>query len=184
MLWGVGLVTGLWYLGQGQPPVLPPLQWPSVQWEWMGWSDLAPWEVSVPLVLSFWVVAVLDVTATLHSVGQVGGMGRDRERGVYLAAGVASALGAVMGAPPVIVAVESVVGVKEGGRTGLTAVVAAGLFVAALFVAPLLAVIPPLATSFLLVLVGSFLFAHVGQVSRREAQGGASRFGMGLIFAV
>ena len=90
---------------------------------------------------------------------------------MYVAAAVASALAAVVGAPPLIVAVESVVGVQEGGRTGLTAVTAAVLFLAAMAVAPLLAVIPAVATSFLLVLVGSFLFAQVGQVSQCTAEG-------------
>ena len=53
---------------------------------------------------------------------------------------------------------ESSTGVAEGGKTGLTAVVAAGLFFAALFLSPVFLLIPSFATAPVLIIVG-FLMA-------------------------
>ena len=49
---------------------------------------------------------------------------------------------------------ESASGVEAGGRTGLTALTAAGMFLACIFLAPIAAVIPPAATSAALIFVG------------------------------
>lgn len=56
----------------------------------------------------------------------------------FLAAASGSLLGAFMGSTPMIIAAESAVGIKEGGRTGLTAITTGLCFLAALFFAPLL----------------------------------------------
>lgn len=58
----------------------------------------------------------------------------------YLAAAVGTALGALTGTTPLIIAAESAVGIKEGGRTGLVAVTVAGCFAVSMFLAPLLQV--------------------------------------------
>jgi AGZA family xanthine/uracil permease-like MFS transporter len=53
--------------------------------------------------------------------------------------------------------VESATGVKEGGRTGMTAVVAGLLFLPFMFLSPLLSIIPAIATAPALILVGVFM---------------------------
>jgi xanthine/uracil/vitamin C permease (AzgA family) len=58
----------------------------------------------------------------------------------YLSAALGTALGAVTGTTPLIIAAESAVGIKEGGRTGLVAVMVSGCFLCAMFLAPLLQV--------------------------------------------
>ena len=55
--------------------------------------------------------------------------------------------GALFGTSPVTSYVESAAGTSAGGRTGLTAVVVAGLFLLCLFFAPLAGSIPPYATA-------------------------------------
>ncbi len=55
--------------------------------------------------------------------------------------------------------IESAAGVEEGGRTGLTAVVAGLLFLPFMFLAPLLGFIPALATAPILVIVGLFMMS-------------------------
>ncbi|MGE5497959.1 MAG: NCS2 family permease [Syntrophothermus sp.] len=57
--------------------------------------------------------------------------------------------------------IESATGVEEGGRTGMTAVVAGLLFIPFIFLSPLLSVIPSIATSPALVLVGAFMMKPV-----------------------
>lgn len=58
----------------------------------------------------------------------------------YLAASVGTALGAVTGTTPLIIAAESAVGIKEGGRTGLVAITVAGCFLLSMFLAPFMQV--------------------------------------------
>lgn len=60
----------------------------------------------------------------------------------YLSGAVGTALGAWTGTTPVIIAAESAVGIKEGGRTGLVAVTVSGCFLLSVFLAPALRAIP------------------------------------------
>ena len=64
------------------------------------------------------------------------------------------------GTTPVIIAAESAVGIKEGGRTGLVAVVVAGCFALSVFFAPLLQSVPQVATAPVLVLVGAMMMGE------------------------
>ncbi len=64
---------------------------------------------------------------------------------------------AVMGTSPATAYVESSTGVREGGRTGLTAVVAGLLFIPFMFLSPLLSTVPSLSTAPILVLAGVFM---------------------------
>lgn len=58
----------------------------------------------------------------------------------YLAAAAGTALGAATGTTPLIIAAESAVGIKEGGRTGLVSVTVAGCFALSMFLAPFMQV--------------------------------------------
>jgi AGZA family xanthine/uracil permease-like MFS transporter len=51
-----------------------------------------------------------------------------------------------------------------GGRSGVTAVVAGVLFLVALFVAPLVGAVPQAATAPALIVVGSLMMSHVGEI--------------------
>ena len=66
----------------------------------------------------------------------------------------ASVIGAAIGTSPVTSYVESAAGVSAGGRTGLTSVVVALCFLLALFFTPLMKVIPLMATTPALIMVG------------------------------
>ena len=72
--------------------------------------------------------------------------------------------GAVLGTSTVTTYVESASGAAEGGRTGLTALVTAVLFLIALFFSPLVGVIPSAATAPVLVIVGVFMAEPVKQI--------------------
>jgi AGZA family xanthine/uracil permease-like MFS transporter len=74
-----------------------------------------------------------------------------------MADAVATTAGALMGTSTVTSYVESASGVEQGGRTGLTALVVAVLFVLALFFSPLVSVVPACATAPALILVGIYM---------------------------
>lgn len=77
---------------------------------------------------------------------------------------IGTTFGAVVGTSTVTTYVESAAGVAEGGRTGLTALVAAGLFGVALFVSPLFIMIPGAATAPALVIVGLFMMSPIKEI--------------------
>ena len=72
--------------------------------------------------------------------------------------------GALCGTSTVVSYIESAAGVVAGGRTGITAIVCGILFAAALFVAPLLGVIPSQAIAPALIIVGALMLAHAAEI--------------------
>ncbi|MFH5884711.1 NCS2 family permease [Halalkalibaculum sp. DA3122] len=77
---------------------------------------------------------------------------------------IATSIGALLGTSTTTTYVESASGIEEGGRTGLTAVTVALLFLAALFFAPVIAVIPGYATAPALIIVGLFMFRNLREI--------------------
>lgn len=83
---------------------------------------------------------------------------------VLLVDSLGAAWGGVCGASSVTSYVESAAGVGEGGRTGLTATVTGLLFLAAMFLAPLVAVLPREATAPALVVVGFLMLGSIREI--------------------
>lgn len=82
-----------------------------------------------------------------HNAGFVGeGFTFPRRLATLVADGLSCIPGALMGTSPLIITVESSVGIEEGGRTGLAAFFTGCFFLLAMFFAPLLSAIPPYAT--------------------------------------
>ncbi len=77
----------------------------------------------------------------------------------------ATIVGALSGTSTVVSYIESAAGVAAGGRTGVTAIVTGMLFVVALFVAPVVGVIPAAATAPALIIVGSMMVSVVGEIA-------------------
>ncbi|MFI3283149.1 MAG: NCS2 family permease, partial [Rikenellaceae bacterium] len=82
----------------------------------------------------------------------------------FLSDAIATTVGATMGASTVTSYIESATGVAAGGRTGLTSVVTGGMFLLALFFAPLFAIIPIAATSAALIIVGLFMVSSLSNI--------------------
>uniref|UniRef100_A0ACD5Z881 Uncharacterized protein n=1 Tax=Avena sativa TaxID=4498 RepID=A0ACD5Z881_AVESA len=124
------------------------------------------WEALV----TFLYVDILDTTGTLYSMARFAGFMDDATgefEGQYFAFmsdATAIVFGSLLGTSPVTAFIESSTGIREGGRTGLTAVTVAAYFTAALFVTPLLASIPPWAVGPPLVLVGVMMMRSVAEV--------------------
>ena len=85
-------------------------------------------------------------------------------KGALLADAVGTSVGAVMGTSTVTTFVESASGVAEGGRTGLTSVVAAILFGLSLFLSPIFLAIPSFATAPALVIVGFLMLTSITKI--------------------
>jgi AGZA family xanthine/uracil permease-like MFS transporter len=77
---------------------------------------------------------------------------------------VGTTVGAMLGTSTVTTYVESASGVSEGGRTGLTAVVTAGMFFIALFFSPIFLMVPGAATAPALILVGLFMMSPIKEI--------------------
>jgi AGZA family xanthine/uracil permease-like MFS transporter len=73
-------------------------------------------------------------------------------------------VGSLTGTSTVVSYIESAAGVAAGGRTGVTAIVTGLLFVAALFVAPVVGAIPTAATAPALIVVGSLMISVVAEI--------------------
>ncbi|MDE0082992.1 MAG: NCS2 family permease [Gammaproteobacteria bacterium] len=106
----------------------------------------------VAVVLTFLMVDLFDTTGTLigvaHQAELLDEHGRlPRMKRALLADSGGTVGGALLGTSSVTSYIESAAGTSAGGRTGLTAVVVAGLFLACLFLAPLAGSIPAPATA-------------------------------------
>ena len=99
----------------------------------------------VGIIFVFLFLALFDSVGTLVAVAEQAGLMRNgtlsRARGALLADAAGTVVGAGLGTSTVTAYIESSTGVAAGGRTGLTAVVTAGLFFLALFFSPLVAMV-------------------------------------------
>ena len=121
------------------------------------------------LIFALLFVNMFDTIGTLIGVsrkanlvdkqGNLPKMGR-----AMTADATASVAGAALGTSPVTSYVESAAGVSVGGRTGLTSVVVAICFLLALFLTPLMKIIPLMATTPALIMVGIFMMESFRQL--------------------
>jgi AGZA family xanthine/uracil permease-like MFS transporter len=118
------------------------------------------------VLFTFLFVDMFDTVGTLVGVSSKTNMldekGRvPRAKQALFADAIGTTVGALVGTSTVTTYVESAAGVAEGGRTGLTALVVAVLFLLSLFFAPLFLMIPGAATAPALVIIGVFMFSPV-----------------------
>ncbi len=123
----------------------------------------------VVVVFTFLFVDMFDTVGTL--IACAGKSGIVREDGsipnckeALFADAVGTTLGSMLGTSTITTFVESAAGVAAGGRTGLTAVTTAVLFLLALFLEPLFGSIPAAATAPALILVGAMMVGAVREI--------------------
>lgn len=124
---------------------------------------------AVMTIISFCMVDMFDTIGTLYGTAKRANMlDEDGEIPNMNKAMLSDALGTVVGActgtSTVTTFIESAAGVEEGGRTGLTALTTAVLFLACMFIAPIAALIPAPATSAALVYVGVLMMGSLKEV--------------------
>jgi AGZA family xanthine/uracil permease-like MFS transporter len=125
------------------------------------------------VVLVFFLVELFDATGTLMGVAARAGLlveGKmQRLNKALMADSTAIVVGSVMGTSSTTAYVESAAGVQAGGRTGLTAVVVALLFLASLFISPLAGVVPAYATAPALLFVSCLMLRDLADVDWNES---------------
>lgn len=122
------------------------------------------------VVLTFFLVELFDATGTLvgvaHRAGLLDAEGKlPRVRRALLADSTAIVAGAALGTSSTTAYIESAAGTAVGGRTGLTAVVVAVLFLAALWFAPLAGTVPAFATAPALVYVAVLMARGLAELA-------------------
>lgn len=127
----------------------------------------------VEIIFVFLFVDLFDNLGTLVAVGKRAGIFTDGTRiprinRILFADASATVVGSLTGTSTVVSYIESAAGVAAGGRSGVTAVVAGLLFLLALFIAPLFGAVPASATAPALIVVGSFMLSHVGEIRWSE----------------
>lgn len=125
------------------------------------------------IVVTFLFVDLFDTIGTLVGVAAKANMLDENGKvpnvnKALLADALGTTFGAMVGTSTVTTYVESAAGVAQGGRTGLTSLVVAGLFFIALFLSPLFLMIPAAATAPALVIVGLFMMSPIQEIELHE----------------
>ena len=124
---------------------------------------------ALPIVVIVFVMAFVDTIGTLIALSARAGL-LDAQGNLpeiekpMLADALANLVAPFVGTTTSGAFVESAVGIEEGGRTGFTALVVAGLFLLSLFFAPLLTAIPTHASGVALIAIGILMLAPVTQL--------------------
>ncbi|HLN01492.1 MAG TPA: NCS2 family permease [Bryobacteraceae bacterium] len=123
----------------------------------------------VEIVFAFLFVDLFDNVGTLVAVGQKAGLFNaaheiPRINRILFADATATIAGSLAGTSTVVSYIESSAGVAAGGRTGVTAIVTGLLFLAAVWLAPLVGAIPSAATAPALIIVGSFMMSTITEI--------------------
>jgi len=129
----------------------------------------------VTTMIAFCIVDMFDTMGTLYGACSRGGlMNKDGEvlalDRAMLSDAIATTTGAMFGTSTVTTFVESSAGIAEGGRTGLAAVVTAGLFFISMFFAPIASLIPGAATAAALIYVGALMLMSLKDINWEDAE--------------
>jgi adenine/guanine/hypoxanthine permease len=173
ILVGIGVMTILsWWLHADWPaqifhlPVIDDLYWsPEVLWN----GNVT--NISFPAIGSFALICIFDISGVLFGLTTLAGLRQDAGTDIpgafyaFVGSGVGTLVAAMLGSTPIIVCVECAAGIREGGKTGLTAVVMSFYFLSSIFLAPLFQSVPVIATAPVLVLVGTMMMGEATKIS-------------------
>jgi AGZA family xanthine/uracil permease-like MFS transporter len=127
----------------------------------------------IPLIVTFLVTDIFDTIGTLIGVGLRAKLfskndSKELQKTMETDA-VATLVSGVAGVSSTTAFIESAAGVEEGGRTGLTAVFTALLFILPLFFLPFFKSIPSFAIYPVLVVVGSYMFSELRNIDYSDS---------------
>jgi adenine/guanine/hypoxanthine permease len=132
------------------------------------------------IIFIFLFVDLFDNVGTLVGVCEQGGFVKNgkipRVGRALLSDAVGTIFGALTGTSTVTSYIESAAGVAAGGRTGLSNMVVAGLFLVAMFCSPLAMAIPGYATAPALILVGALMTESIARVDWKDFSEGLPAF--------
>jgi AGZA family xanthine/uracil permease-like MFS transporter len=134
------------------------------------------WRIGfIEIVFVFLFIDLFDNIGTLVAVGKRANLFDKahqipRVNRILLSDAAATIVGSLSGTSTVVSYIESAAGVAAGGRTGVTAMVTGLLFVAALFIAPVVGAIPAAATAPALIVVGSLMMSAVAEIEWQDPE--------------
>ncbi|QCX33132.1 NCS2 family permease [Caloramator sp. E03] len=131
----------------------------------------------ITIIISFSLVDTFDTIGTFigttskthifddpNEVPKKGRFPRKIDRALFADA-IATSIGSLLGTSNVTTYVESLAGISEGGRTGLTSVVTAICFLLCLFISPIAGIVPAFATAPALIIVGILMISSIMEVN-------------------
>ena len=156
------------------PPFADMLAVTFFKFNFTGLLDMG-WFTVITLIITFCVIDMFDTIGVLvgtasraNLLDEDGNMPNMKE--ALLSDSIATIAGACMGTSTVTSYAESAAGAEAGGRTGLTALTTAFLFLACIFIAPIAAIIPAAATSAALIYVGILMLQGLQKVNFNDME--------------
>lgn len=164
--------SAAWFFGLGQVPSSVLSMPASISPIFLKLDILSAISLSLlPVIITFLITDMFDTLGTLTGVGTRANLFQDNNKDdkslqkTLEADAIATVGGSLLGVSTTTAFIESAAGVEEGGRTGLTAVFTALLFVTTLFMLPLFKSIPSNAIYPVLVVVGVLMFTELGKIN-------------------
>jgi len=121
------------------------------------------------VVFAFLFVGMFDAVGTVVGLADRAGYLREgklpRATEVLACDATGTVIGSVLGTSTVTSYIESAAGIEEGGRTGLTAIVVGVLFLATMFLSPVVKIIPDQATAPALIVVGAMMIGCIKDIA-------------------
>jgi len=163
---GIPLGVTSWAGGSWLPPSLKPT------FMQFSFKDMFTIDMIV-IIFTFLFVDMFDTVGTLIGCATKADMLKEdgtipNVKEALFADAIGTAVGAMLGTSTVTTYVESSAGIAEGGKTGLTSLVVAILFLVSLFFSPLFISVPGAATAPALILVGLFMIGPVTKIDFEE----------------
>ncbi|KAI3773568.1 hypothetical protein L1987_48098 [Smallanthus sonchifolius] len=126
-------------------------------------------------------VDILATTGTLYTMAELGGFtdekgGFQGEYVAYMVDAGTSIVGSTVGVSPIATYIESSAGIREGGRTGLTALLVGFYFFLSIFFIPLFSSVPPWAIGPSLVIVGALMMKVIKDIDWNNIKEGVPAF--------
>ena len=156
-----------------------PHHWPGPSFHLVGHFSFHFWSVlgfgsALAVVLSVMLSDFFDTMGTVIGIAGEAKLLDDKGRlpgiqRVLIVDSLAAVAGGAASASSNTTYIESAAGVSEGGRTGLTSVVVGVLFLACIFIAPIVGIVPSVATAPVLVIVGYFMMTMVKDINWSDA---------------
>lgn len=119
---------------------------------------------SVPFLLSVFSMSMIMIFETM---GLLEGILPDQSKfkKTFEGSAVTTMFSSLLGTSPTVAAAESAAGIASGGRTGLMALVAAGLFAGSIFFIPLLSFVPQAAIAPVIIITGAMMMQQIQYIA-------------------
>ena len=121
------------------------------------------------VMITFLFVDIFDTAGTLYSVGRQAGYVDENDElmnsdEAFMSDAAATIVGALTGTSTTTTYIESVAGVEDGGKTGLTAVTVGVLMLTGLFFSNIFQAIPTFAAACALVVIGAMMMRQAADI--------------------